>query len=271
MNMRYTTDNIADELKKLLNEDIPENYKQWARDGMIFIERNPRPDILDFPNNIYGYTGPEEMPEQVRELIEGILMEGIAQGRGPAALAMGNMYYTGVFREQSFEKALAYYETAEKLGHEHACENMAFCHYRLGNYQKAYDLFARGAYLGRVSSLYMIADMYRYGQYLEKNEEEAYRIYSRCVDLINADPDEYEYCDADVHVRYGDCMIHGTGCQQDLLRGMYWAQSAELSYRRQEQLNVPFAREGIDRAVRLVNECRYILDSQKNAKSKKND
>ena len=46
-NDRYTVDSVAAELKQLLKEDIPQEFKDWARDGIAYVERNPEAAVMD--------------------------------------------------------------------------------------------------------------------------------------------------------------------------------------------------------------------------------
>ena len=103
---QYTVTNVVAELKMLLKEDIPQEFKDWARDGISYVDRNPEANVLDFPNNIFSYMRKDPMPPNVRKLVEGIYMQGIKQGNGIAACNLGALYYTGQIGEQSYQKAM---------------------------------------------------------------------------------------------------------------------------------------------------------------------
>ena len=262
---KYTAENIVDELRRLIREDIPEEFKEWAKDGITFSQRNPDADILDYPNNIFAYIKDEPMPQIVRELVEGIYLQEIKAGSGMAACNLGSLYYTGKIGEQSYEKAMNYYEIAADSGDAQALENLGYCYYYGRDcevdYQKAFECFSKGAFCGSVNSLYKIGDMYKRGYYVNRDEREAYRIYSYCLDLINADNDAGRGCEADVFVRLGDCYLHATGCEQDTLKALFWIQRAEYEFRIKEANHDIFARRGIEWALRLLNECHMILDA----------
>ena len=55
------------------------------------------------------------------------------------------------------------------------------------DYEKAFHCFAPGAFSGRPASLYKIGDMYLNGYYVKKNVRDAFRIYRRCLDLLDDD------------------------------------------------------------------------------------
>ncbi len=261
---KYTLESVVAALKKLVKEDIPQEFKEWAADGITYVERNPDADVLDYPNNIFAYIRKEPLPPKVRELVEGILMQGVRQGNAAAACNLGALYYTGQIGEQSYQKAMDLYEIAAAGGDVQAAENLGYCYYYGRSceidYRRAFEYFSKGAFCGRVVSLYKIGDMYRKGYYVTKDEAEAFRIYSHCLDIVNSDREAAKEFDADVYLRYGDCLLNGTGCEKDPLTALYWAQLAEYEYRRREQANEPFASYGKERAVNLVSRCRYSLD-----------
>ncbi|MDO5110546.1 MAG: hypothetical protein Q4D59_11490, partial [Erysipelotrichaceae bacterium] len=100
-NDKYTVNSTVAELKQLLKEDIPQEYKDWARDGITYVDRNPDAEVMDFPNNIFSYIRKTPMPPMVRELVEGIYTQEIEKGSGIAACNLGALYYTGQIGEQS--------------------------------------------------------------------------------------------------------------------------------------------------------------------------
>lgn len=266
--VRYTVDTVVNELKELLKEDLPQEYRNWAMDGISFIDRNPEADVQDFPNNIFHYFRDKPMPKSVRELVEGILLQGIDQGLGYSACNLGSMYYTGMIGEQSYKKAQEYYEIAADAGNLDAVENLGYCYYYGRNgetdYQKAFECFSKGAFIGRGISLYKIGDMYKNGYYVKKDETEAYRIYDCCVKIVNdGEDDVVSDFNADVYVRYADCYLNGIGTNRDVIHALYWAQRAEHEFRIREHNYNPFAREGIEWAMDIIDQCRSILDSER--------
>ena len=260
----YTVKSVVAELKQLLKEDIPQEYKDWARDGISYTDRNPEADVQDFPNNIFGYIRKDPMPPVVRELVEGILLQGINQGNGVAACNLGALYYTGQIGEQSYRKAMDLYEIAADSGDIQAIENLGYCYYYGRDcevdYAKAFECFAKGAFQGRVTSLYKIGDMYKNGYHVRQDLKEAFQIYSHCIDIVNQDREAAKEYDADIYIRYADCYVNGIGCEQDIMTALYWAQRAEYEFRVRESKNDVFARHGIEWSVDLINKCRYLLD-----------
>lgn len=262
----YTVETVVDELKELLKENLPQEYRNWAMDGISYTERNSEIDVQDFPNNIFSYFRNEPMPQKVRELVEGILQQGIRQGNGGAACNLGSLYYTGMIGEQSYPKAQEYYEIAADAGDETAIENLGYCYYfgRNGkvDYQKAYECFSKGAFIGRGISLYKVADMYKNGYYVKKDENEAFKIYCRCIDMINnGNEDVTKEFDADVYVRYADCFLNGIGTEQNVLKALFWAQRAEHTFRVREHEHDCFARQGVEWSMKLIDKCRDLLDA----------
>ena len=262
---RYTVESVVAELKKLLKEDIPAEFKDWARDGITYIDRNPEAEVQDFPNNIFNYVRDNPMPIRVRELVEGILLEGISEGNAVAANNLGALYYDGSIGEQSYKKAMEYYELGAEWGNDQALENLGYCYYygreTEVDYEKAFACFSKGAFLGRATSLYKIGDMYKRGYYVKQDEEAAFRIYLRCVGMSVDDSEDTSSFDADVHVRYADCLLNGIGCNKDVLEALYWAQRAEFEFRKRILKCDTFAGSGLSWAMSLISKCRSELDN----------
>lgn len=269
MKNKYTVESVVAELKKLLKEDIPEEFKDWARDGITFTDRNPEAEVQDYPNNIFNYIRGNSMPIRVRELVEGILLEGIAAGDAIAANNLGALYYDGSIGEQSYRKAMEYYKLGAEWGNEQALENLGYCYYygrdTEVDYEKAFACFSKGAFLGRATSLYKIGDMYKRGYYVNQDEETAYRIYLRCIGLAVDDNEDSSAYDADVYVRYADCLFSGSGCKKDVLEALYWAQRAEFEFRKRILRCDSFARNGLFWAMNLISKCRNALDDDSHA------
>lgn len=266
----YTLDTVVQELKDIAGDTgIPQVYRDWARDGIAYAGRN-NPGVYVFPQNIFSYcTVKEPMPERVRELVEGILLQEIRHGNSSAANDLGELYYDGRIGEQSYRKAMDYYMFSADRGNEDAYVNLGYCYYygRDGepDYDKAYDCFIRGALTGDIRSLYKIGDMYRYGLHVQRDERQARNIYSHCVDMINQAPKPehdrlHDECGADVYIRYGECFLFGIGGRTDAWIALSWAQRAEQGFRKKALDGDPFAKEGIRRAVNVISMCRNELD-----------
>ena len=261
---KYTVESVVKKLEKLSKADIPEEYRRWAGDGVAFAAKYSDVDVQDFPNNIFFYLKNKPMPEEVRELVEGILLQGIEICNDAAAFNLGALYECGMLGEQSYDRAFELYETAAEAGNEKAYESLGDCFYAgrgcEADCEKAFLYYARGAFSGRVYSLIKISDMYGNGQYVERDETEAARIIDRCLDLIEKDADLADEFGADVHIRKAECLFYGFGGETDELKALFWAHKAEIEYRRMEKKSVPQARKGVNRSVTLINECRRELD-----------
>ena len=266
---KYTVRTVVEELKKIMREDIPQEYRNWAHAGIIYADKYPEADIQDFPNNIFAYIRQGSMPACVRDLVKGILDQGVEDGVGTAAFNLAELYYTGQIGEQSYEKAAEYYEQAAASKDEWAVEKMGFCYYYgrhcETDYKKAFECLSKGAFTGRAASLYKIGDMYKNGYYVPENGTEAFRIYSHCIDLVNNNAEDSENYDADVYVRYADCFLNGIGCEPDAMTALYWAQRAEYCFRKREKYHDIYAENGTDWAMDLITSCRRILDAEKGA------
>ena len=74
--------------------------------------------------------------------------------------------------------------------------------------------------------MYRIGDMYLRGQYVDKDEEEAFIIYSRCLRMMS--DDDRSYIAGPVHLRLGNMYLGGTGTEQDAESALFHYNLAEL-------------------------------------------
>ncbi len=86
-------------------------------------------------------------------------------------LELGSFYYEA----REFDLALKYYELAAESGNLYAISNLGYIWYygRTGekNFEKAFHYFDRARKMGDTVAEYKVADMYRNGYYVEKDEK----------------------------------------------------------------------------------------------------
>lgn len=174
---------------------------------------------------------PKRFPPFLVEYLAGLYEYEIGQGNVDAMNDLGCQYYDGGRGfEQSFAKAVKYFQMAAEHGHEHARENLGYCYYygrdMAVDYEMAFKCFAAGALLGRPISLYRIGDMYRYGHYVRKDERQAFRIYRRCLETM--DKEDSAFAAGPVHLRLGDMYLQGLGTEQDCDSALIHYNAAEV-------------------------------------------
>lgn len=201
------------------------------------------------------------MPKEVADLVIEIYLEEINQGNTAAMTNLGSIYYTGRCGEQSYEKALKYYEMADKAGERQATENLGYCYYygRVGepDYEKAYHYFVKGALDGHLNALYKVGDMYRYGYYVEKDENEAFYIYSHCYRNLN---DDYiQLIGADICRRMGDAFFLGIGVEKHYELALRFYQEAEQNFYIKINNGDFFARKGLEYVIERQAQVRNII------------
>ena len=207
------------------------------------------------------------MPENIRDLVEGILEQEIEDGNYFAANDLGALYYD----EQSYEKAFEYYNLASNNGIYLATENLGYIYYygRLGevNYEKAFECFIKGALNGQIISLYKIGDMYKNGYYVSKDENLAYKIYDRCMEILDNETDKderrhlIELAAADVYIRFADSLLNGIGCEIDVERAYFWATKANVEFYRRVKNGKTIAKKGYDWSNNLLEKCKEELNN----------
>jgi len=95
----------------------------------------------------------------------------IQETKDPAYMVdLGAVYY----ENRQFDLALKYYEMAAEYGEIHAISNLGYIWYygRTGekNYEKAFYYFNKASEMGDIIAAYKVADMYKNGYYVEKDE-----------------------------------------------------------------------------------------------------
>lgn len=113
------------------------------------------------------------------------------------------MYLGGYYYEiKSFDLALKYYEMAAGFDYDEAYECLGYIWYygRTGerNFEKAFKYFSRMMDKGHLVATYKVADMYRNGYYVEKNQqkyeeilEELYPRVTKCRNVFDPIPEVY--------------------------------------------------------------------------------
>lgn len=105
-------------------------------------------------------------------------------------------YLGGVYYEmKQYDLALKYYEMAATLDYEPVYECLGYIWYygRTGeiDYKKAFEYFSKIADKGNIVAKYKIADMYKNGYYVEKNQKKYEEIIEELYDLMK-DYDPYD-------------------------------------------------------------------------------
>ncbi len=171
-----------------------------------------------------------DMTRELFDFIVRLYKEAIDEGNVEAMNDLGALYYDGRGCEQDFTKAVYYYDMAAKSGSRQAQENLGYCFYYGRNmpvdYEKAFHYFALGAFDGHIISLYKIGDMYKNGYYVEKNLEEAFRIYSHCLDTMSAEA--ASVCAGPLFLRVGNAFLNGEGTEKNAKSALVCFQKAEV-------------------------------------------
>ena len=173
---------------------------------------------------------PQDFPDFLITYITELLEMDIAKGNDIAMNDLGALYYDGKRGfEQSFEKAVHYYEMAASKGNLLSQENLGYCWYygRTGkkDYQKAFQYFAMGAFCGSLPSLYKIGDMYLNGYYVPKDDHEAFNVYMHCLDMMT--DEAAPQVAGPIYLRLGKMFLNGLGTEQKLKTALVCYQKAE--------------------------------------------
>lgn len=226
------TDNTEQEILDILAMTDPQEYPETYNCLSDAAERieDDEFDAYGTAEDLLQCDRPGDLPEYVIDLVTGLLQECIDDGDEEAMNCLGAQYYDG-FRgfEQSYEKAFRYYTMAAEHGSRIAQENLGYCWYygRTGtvDYEKAFHYFALGAFDGHIVSLYKIGDMYAAGRYVERNDREAFSIYSRCLETMT--DEAAPRCAGPVFLRVAGMLLDGRGVEADAKAALVCFQKAE--------------------------------------------
>ena len=188
-------------------------------------------DLYRIAGELVQADKPRVLPQFMIDFISELYLECIEHGDENAMNDLGAQYYDGSRGfEQSFEKAVYYYNMAAEHGSRQAQENLGYCYYygRTGvvDYEKAFHYFALGAFDGHLISLYKIGDMYAAGYYVKKNEVEAFHIYEHCINTMT--DEAAPHVAGPVFLRLGKCFLYGIGTEKNAESALVCYQKAEL-------------------------------------------
>ncbi len=222
---------IMDMMAMLDEEEYPEVYDLLS--AAIHPDSEEKFDAYELASRIMLADRPKDLPSYLIDFVEQLYRLSFEEGKADALNDLGAQYYDGARGfEQSFKKAVACYQVAAEHGSREAQENLGYCYYYGRNmpvdYKKAFHYFALGAFDGHITSLYKIGDMYAAGYYVKQNQEEAFRIYSRCLDIMT---DEVAgRCAGPVYFRIGKMLLNGSGCKKDPETALECYQKAEVYF-----------------------------------------
>lgn len=102
-------------------------------------------------------------------------------------------------------------------------------------YEKAFRYFTYGAANGLYESIYKLSDMYRNGYGVWKSETTAFSLIAMLYQNIRPKyerDDEDDSCFADIALRMGSMILHGTGTEQDPDAAMSFLLEADYAIRK---------------------------------------
>ncbi len=247
--------------------EIDPEYEEEEEEDVTVLrgddEKQPDITLYEIAVGIMHCDLPKCFPDFVLDFVLYLLKQEIVEGKDDAMNELGSYYYNGDRGfEQDYKQAMDYYLMAAEKGNMTAHENLGYCYYygRDGqpDYKKAFHHFALGAFCGNQVSLYKIADMYLNGLYVEKNEQEAFFLYMRCVMSIIDDSDTDRVA-GPVYLRLGKMFEEGLGTDRNLKNALAAYQKAEIYlYEMVESGNTKY-KNSLKNAIEGEKEVREML------------
>lgn len=213
--------------------------------------------------SFYDAEHPELITEEIAARMKRYYELGVERGIPMAFLNLGAMYYKGVFVERDFAKAIELYKRAAKSGDEEAaCKalgNLGYCYYYGRSVpvdlSRAFSYYLKGAlYYEDPVCLYKLGDMYRYGDFVERDEAFAVGLYWKAS--YNC---EEEGTRGDLCRKLGECYLEGIGVERDVTRAIkLLSEASGCTYQKLARKD-PFAGELIRKIDQLLERAKAEL------------
>lgn len=155
------------------------------------------------------------------------------QGNAEAQVALGKFYFEGSGVKKDVLQAFAWFRKASEQGCGEAWYYLGLCYetYRLPGLTvlagigidsqdgKAFECYQKAAEKGVAAAQFRLAHCYMYGRGVEKNEEEAFKLYEKVSNRVeplglNLSPTRPAWPDA--RTEWIKCYLYGKGVKQDM-------------------------------------------------------
>jgi len=158
------------------------------------------------------------MIENALHYLRNVAVNGACLGLG--ALELGGVYRNGKYDVQDYDQAILWFRTALQSSCLPAYYDIGLCFYYghgvSQDYAKAFDSFLKWS---ADVSLIMLCDMYRKGEFVDKDERFAFMVYKKSYDdLINSSGENAPWYDIywTLSLRLGECYLKGIGTEKNI-------------------------------------------------------
>ncbi len=157
-------------------------------------------------------------------------------------ITMAGTYENGTGVKQDAKEAISWYQKAVDKGIPFGNECIGLIYYQgkgiPTDYEKAYQYFTKDNVKKSACTTYSLAEMYRQGLYVEKDETEACRLYENIVydDSKYAELDDYYWRAC---YRLGTAKHYGHGIEKDLEEAIQLLAKAKTLYDNLDESYIP--------------------------------
>jgi len=202
----------------------------------------------------------EGMVEKALHYLRNVAINGACHGLG--ALALGDVYHKGRYVEQDFDQAILWYRTSLQASCLPAYDKLGLCFYYghgfSKDYAKAFDTFIKWC---ADVNLVMLGDMYRKGEFVDKDERYAFMVYKKSYDdLISQMGETAHWCSIywTLSLRLGDCYFRGVGTKQNISEAnKYFKQAKEDKNELQDWDSINDYEDETIRIIKLMRSSPY--------------
>lgn len=254
--------------KSVREEDNPKLYQQMSD----LINGDNWETVSDFNIAMALDTADlsKSLPKEIADIMAAAYLSAAETNenneRGVAYNNLGVLYYSGRAGCKDYEKSLHFYQLADQEGYRLASENLAYCYYYgMGaetDYEKAYYYFSKAAIAGRYESMYKLGDMFRYGYYVDKDEDMVRTAYIKAEYMMKQawdtmDTDGLNY--GSVYMRLGDMYFEGIGTAKNDDKAYECYQRAERGFYEQMRHGSHYNKKDLQRVNERLVELKAIL------------
>lgn len=164
-----------------------------------------------------------------------------------AMVILGKWHLAGVIVEQDFKKAFDLFENATEFGNTKAFVNLGIINYfglvSPEDMEEAYKCFVPASIKDDPEAIYLLADMYLNGDYIEQDENTAFDLYNKAERLVSKESMEakLKLPTAEIYYRLAKCYTDEIGAFADYQNAIYYASMAQAYAFARNGANVLFA------------------------------
>ena len=213
------------------------------------------------------------LSEETRKKVIDYYEEGVRAGNQLACLNLGAIYNDGILVPRDYERSAELYRIAADIDDDNSISAMAitnlgyYYYYDFAgkqDYKTAFNCFLHGALrYNNANAYYKLGDMYRYGQFIDKDEKMAFEMYMKAFNC----EDDGNLFKADIGLRLGECFLSGIGCTKDPYSALTLLQISERNVFERVRRHDSRAEKQLKKVQGLIKDAKAQISEDLNIES----